>query len=486
MSQMTPYCFKCGAELDPETIYCPVCGRLQRSMVVRATDPGPRGTPPVPRAPAVPPAAPSPEGQVHFYPDRDAPATDEGQRYPEQTQQHSEPRHPDQPDPSAGTGYDQQHADPGWPGAQASTSGEPPGDHVYAQWSHPEPYDGRSAPPGGYDQQGYEQPSYDPHDYEQQGYGQPERGQPGYGEPEQGQPGYGEPEQGQPGYGQPEQGQPGYGQPEQGQPGYGQPEQGQPGYGQPRYEPQGYGQPGREQPGYAQPEQGQPGHDREEHGQAGYDRPSYGRQDYGQPGYDRQGRYGQPYGGGAYPATPPVYVPTEPPGRAGPSRTRLVAIGLAAVLGLFLLSFAIGHLLGGSSAPRTGSVAPPQSTPAAVNPTPAGPSATPAPTPTGSAGTGGSASWQTVTRDIPSQCSTRQGCPVTATLKNTGGRGGGTVTITLTDDGGSPIATFTGPIPVTDAGQTVQVSGFANGDQLAPYIRGGGIVHLKSVDATGG
>ena len=26
MSQMKPYCFKCGAELEPEAIRCPHCG----------------------------------------------------------------------------------------------------------------------------------------------------------------------------------------------------------------------------------------------------------------------------------------------------------------------------------------------------------------------------------------------------------------------------------------------------------------------------
>jgi hypothetical protein len=73
---------------------------------------------------------------------------------------------------------------------------------------------------------------------------------------------------------------------------------------------------------------------------------------------------------------------------------------------------------------------------------------------------------------------------VTVTLKNNGQRGGGTVTVTLTDaeGGGNTIATFTGPIPTTDAGGTVQVSGWANGDQLPNYLKGGGIVYLTTVD----
>jgi hypothetical protein len=462
MSQMTPICFKCGAELDPETIYCPVCGRLQRSMVVRARDPGSQGAPP-PAPPAPPPPARPPEGQIiQFYPGRDAPPADQGPRHPEQTQQHPDP-HPDQPD-AAEPGPGQQPPEQDWQGAQATGTGEPAADEVYAQWAQPEtpeapPYEG-----GGHDQQGYQQPGYDQQWHEQEGYGQPE--QPGgYGHPGYDQP---EPEQGayeQPGYGTP--------QPEQGdyeQPGYGQPAGSQPPGGQPPY---GTGQQGYA-PDYSQPD---------------YDQPAYGQQGYGSQPYGTQGGYDQSYDSGrnpAYPGPSAPYLPDQP-GR--PNRTRLIAIGVAVLLGLFLLSFATARLLAGGSGTSTGSGTSQSggSGGSAAATPPPGPSATPAatPTPGPTTGAGGSATWQTVTRDIPSQCSTRQGCPVTATLKNTGGRGGGTVTITLTDDGGNPIATFTGPIPVTDPGQTVQVSGFANSDQLGPYLRGGGLVHIKSVDVTG-
>ena len=37
-------------------------------------------------------------------------------------------------------------------------------------------------------------------------------------------------------------------------------------------------------------------------------------------------------------------------------------------------------------------------------------------------------------------------------------------------------------MPETDAGQTAQVSGYATGDQLGAYLRGGGIVFIKSVE----
>src|SRR5260370_15902518 len=64
MSQMKPYCFKCGAELDPEAIYCPECGRLQRSMVVRAVEPG------APSAPPRPGPGQQPDQPPQFHPAR--------------------------------------------------------------------------------------------------------------------------------------------------------------------------------------------------------------------------------------------------------------------------------------------------------------------------------------------------------------------------------------------------------------------------------
>ena len=71
MSQMKPYCFKCGAELEPEAIYCPECGRLQRSMVVRSVDPNDQGAPPAPYSGS------SHEQPYQLYPDRDAAAAEQ-------------------------------------------------------------------------------------------------------------------------------------------------------------------------------------------------------------------------------------------------------------------------------------------------------------------------------------------------------------------------------------------------------------------------
>src|SRR5258707_15844398 len=52
MSQMKAYCFKCEAEMDPEAIVCPSCGRLQRSMVVKSVEQSPRDiAPPTTRPP---------------------------------------------------------------------------------------------------------------------------------------------------------------------------------------------------------------------------------------------------------------------------------------------------------------------------------------------------------------------------------------------------------------------------------------------------
>src|SRR5947209_17874673 len=65
MSQMKAYCFKCGAELDPEAIVCPSCGRLQRSMVVRSVEAEPGAPAAAPEERPLygpPPEAPPPEG----------------------------------------------------------------------------------------------------------------------------------------------------------------------------------------------------------------------------------------------------------------------------------------------------------------------------------------------------------------------------------------------------------------------------------------
>src|SRR5947208_2255193 len=109
MSQMKPYCFKCGAELDPEAIYCPECGRLQRSMVVRAVEPDAPSAPPTPR-----PDAPR-EEPFHFYPDREAPPAQPADAHADQASYQQDPswQQPDQPDP-----YAPQYTDQGWAGEQ--------------------------------------------------------------------------------------------------------------------------------------------------------------------------------------------------------------------------------------------------------------------------------------------------------------------------------------------------------------------------------
>jgi len=160
---------------------------------------------------------------------------------------------------------------------------------------------------------------------------------------------------------------------------------------------------------------------------------------------------------------------------------RLAALAAAALLGLFLVGFGIGQVfLSSSPSPVSTATQPPRQAtqPPAPTATPGAATPTPASTPLA----GGTANFVKAGATIPAGCTTRQGCPVAVTLKNTGGQGGGTVTVTLTDEGGNPIATFTGPIPVTDAGQTVQVTGYATGDQLGPYLRSGGTVYIKTIE----
>src|SRR5215831_13561733 len=109
MSQMKPYCFKCGAELEPEAIYCPECGRLQRSMVVRAVEPGAPSQPPAP-------SSGSPHDRPYqFYPDREA-QVESTEPHSDQThtQPGAAPQAPDQHDPYA---Y-QQHPEQGWHGEE--------------------------------------------------------------------------------------------------------------------------------------------------------------------------------------------------------------------------------------------------------------------------------------------------------------------------------------------------------------------------------
>src|SRR5262249_12001905 len=123
--------------------YCPECGRLQRSMVVRAVEPGAPSAAPAPH-----PGSPHDE-PYQFYPGREAPAPEQGAPNADQSYQYPDAarQHPDQPDP-----YAQQYTDHGGHGGEApepqqgqggwETHADPaayhdhseqPGDHVYAQ-----------------------------------------------------------------------------------------------------------------------------------------------------------------------------------------------------------------------------------------------------------------------------------------------------------------------------------------------------------------
>src|SRR5215469_10574308 len=156
MSQMKPYCFKCGAELDPEAIYCPVCGRLQRSMVVRTVEPGAQaapgqpyqqgyGQPKEPHREQVPESGPVDSG---FHPQYGGP-----DRWPAADQQ---PAHEDQHQP-----YEDQR----------QAYGEQP-----AYGDQQQPY--AEQPPYGGQQQPYGEQSY----AEQQPYGEQPYGEQLYGE----------------------------------------------------------------------------------------------------------------------------------------------------------------------------------------------------------------------------------------------------------------------------------------------------------------
>src|SRR5262249_62192868 len=117
---------------------------------------------------------------------------------------------------------------------------------------------------------------------------------------------------------------------------------------------------------------------------------------------------------------------------------------------------------GGSPTPDPPPPAPPRQ-PATVPPAPPTPQppAPPIATPTPELGTG-TATFKTVSGpNIPNgQCSTKQGCPIEVTLKNSGGRGGGTFSLTLTHQsgGGNTIATFSAPLPVTHPGATAPLT----------------------------
>jgi hypothetical protein len=456
MSQMKPYCFKCGAELDPEAIYCPECGRLQRSMVVRMVEPG------APPGPA-PPTRPPHEQPPAFTPDREAqptaePPTDQSHHYD------PAPPHSDQPDPYAS----QQHSDQGWYAAeeQPDAHGQPIYDHEQWQETEPPAHEQQPQPGAGqvyaqHDQAGqvYAEPSWSDAGHDPYGHQQPDPGYAAHDEAAQpydhrdegyGQPGYG--------YAEPEPPPP----PPPGHP------LAPPGPPEPpswQREPAGYGQP---EPAYGHPE------------------PARAYSTPGEPVYSSsaplpESEYDSYTPAGVNPYAPP-YQPDDGGRGTGPSRTRLLALVAAGLLGLFLIGIGIGHVIAGGGSASPSAAAPPQTSPPPVAPPTSRATATPAPTPTPDTG---NAKFQKLTASIPGRCTTAQGCPVQITLKNNGDRGSGTVTLTLTD-GTNPVATFTGPIPATDAGQTVTVNGFATGDQLAAYLRSNGIVYISTVDVKNG
>lgn len=537
MSQMKPYCFKCGAELDPEAIYCPECGRLQRSMVVRSVEPG---------APSPGPARPAPahEQPLQFYPDREAPV------HPDAGGQH-----PDQPDPYGDQRYDDEHGNPSWYRPEAA-----PAEAGAAQPHEQDPWEGYQQPEQGGDQ-GYAQ-----HGYEDQTYASDqswsEQGHDPYGQqPVEHDPAaapeaaYGQ----QDGYGQHD----GYGQRTDG---YGQHDAyaQHDAYEQQTAEPQqhtGYDEPtdngtahateperpswyrdpeaepeppapdapappawqeathptwqAPQRPSWQNPQGPQPA-EPEEEPHAAASGPTYsssanlpGRGRFGPPPpgappppYTPRRSFGtMPTPGavgaaGAAPAGNP-YAPPFTPGdgagdRPGSSTVRLVALAAAGLLGLFLVGFGIGHLLGVGGGPSSPSAAAPPPTtapstapstqPTGTNPPTSQPSAMPT---TGTTITG-NAKFVRTGASIPGKCTVSQGCPIQVALKNNGEAGSGAVTVTLTDDGGNSIATANIPIPSTDAGQTATVNGFATGDGLGDYLRKGGIVHITGIDIQNG
>jgi zinc-ribbon domain len=565
MSQMKPYCFKCGAELDPDAIYCPECGRLQRSMVVRAVDPN------VPSRPAAPNPGSSHDQPYQFYPGREG----GGAEHTEQQHPDAAPQHPDQPDP-----YAQQYSEHDWRGGQTNDGyGEQTpypaqgGDQVYAQHDNEhQPYGDQSwyrpdqgSETGAYDGQERQDPAYGQHD---QGYGQQD---PAYGQQyAQHDPAYGQQD---PAYDQQQYAQhdPAYGQQD---PAYDQQyAQHDPAYGQqdPAYDQQdpAYDQQyAQHDPAYGQHDQAYDQQQYAQHDPAyGQQDPAYDQQQYAQhdPAYDHQ--YEQPEPGPEPSYTPPapiyqraptapvapepaqqpaepVYrssapipagsiepfdVPPPPTGGFGPptsappapplppapvgaarygsSRSsnpyalatygpdatygqpgggrrpfRLLAIGGVILLGLFLIAFAAGQLLGGRGTPTASTGGQPTTAPSTQPST--APTATSAPTATPTQGITGSAKFVRVNSDIPGRCTIANGCPVEGTFKNTGGQGSGSVTFNLTDQGGGTVyGTCTTQIPSTDAGQTATATCNANGDALGQLFHSNpnATVYLQTV-----
>ena len=482
MSQMKPYCFKCGAELDPEAIYCPDCGRLQRSMVVRAVESGSRSAPPPPPpapVPQPPPAAPPP-----------GPVPPQGpQSYADQPQ-YPDPSHQYSDQAEAHSGQQEPQDDLGWyPAGGGNQSLEPESaaeDRVYAQRPYPQqPYTDQPYPAQEYPEQPYEAPD---DTYPAQNDAYTAQGDT-YADPEQTQRLHDQP------YAPP--------QPEATAPGSFESNYSEQGYPQPTYPEQTYPEQGHQEQGY--PEHGYP---EQSYREQTYPEQSYPEQSYQGSGYAEQGYTysGQPYddpgtapGGysgardAGYGSLSDPYALEEwqrAPARRGPSRARLVVLAGAGLLGLFLVGLGIGKVVGGSSSSETPAAAPSQqSANVATAPPTTQPTAPPIATPTPDQGTG-TATFKTVSGpNIPNgQCSTRLGCPIEVSLKNSGGRGGGTFSLTLTDQptGGNTVATFSAPIPVTDAGATVQVTGYATSDKLPDYLKSGGTVYINNVTVKNG
>ena len=555
MSQMKPYCFKCGAELEPEAIYCPECGRLQRSMVVRSVDPNDQGAPPAPYSGS------SHEQPYQLYPDRDAAAAEH--QGPAEQHPDAAPQHPDQHDP-----YAQQHPEQDWRGgqhdaygAQAPYTPTPPGgDQVYAQHDHDQqqPYGDQWT--DSYQQgeagQGHEASGYnghDPyaqheqgHDQQDQGYAQQDQG---YAQQDQGyarqDQSYGQHDQG---YGQQDQA---YGQQDQG---YGQHEQGyaqqDPAYGQhdPAYGQQHqahgqndaaydqhYAQP--EEPAAAEAEPEPPSWQRrtDPYTPSSPPPPIYQRAAApvppvppvpappapAQPPAEPMYRSAAPIPAGS--RLEPFNVPPPPSGGYGPdtaaqpgpgryglqptsnpyalatydndaaygqpssrSPIRLIAIGGAILLGLFLIAFVAGQILGSRSGNNpSAATGPPtaQPTNASTNQPTSAPTATAAPTATPGQGITGNAKFVRVSSTITGRCTTTTGCPASGTFKNTGEQGSGSVTFNITDQGGTTTyATCTTPIPATDAGQTATASCNASGDALSQLFHSnpGATIYLQT------
>jgi hypothetical protein len=431
MSQMKPYCFNCGAELDPDAIHCPACGRLQRSIVVRNQE-------------------------------------DEGAREGD----------------AGGQGYAQP---------------EPPG-----YYEQPEP--------------GYQGP-YQPSSAEEQGYYG--RSEPDPYHPDQGQQPYFGGDQ----YYQPEQ-QPAEEASEEAP--YYQGYTGYPRYEPQQYEPQGTGaEPGQPEPAYGSQEQGYPptsgygaypGYARPEAEQASGEAPSEARSPFerqpapgaGQPVYSSPFTAAEPqststYSGGWQPSSQPssdrpAYRATEPsrpdpftystaygpPPQApeSPNWARRIAIGVAGLFCLFVIGFALTHLMGraNQTAANNPNLAPTPPTTASRSPAGAGgatpttatnPGPSPTPplygtTPSPQPSLSGNATWRLVRAQFMNggRCTTSQGCELQGTFTNAGGQGVGQATFNLTDQAGdTTYASCSVPLD-SSQGNQVTVSCYANSPQL--------------------